>query len=173
MNALVNILSTGTREEIEVFLDTLPDAFDALLNITISDKDPASWKAAWIIQHTIETNDTRLDDFIPEIINRMPLKKPGHQRELLKILLQLTIEEEYQSPVYEHCVSIWKNEKMPPGLRFTAMKMILQLGDNFREFALSIPELADDKYLVTLAAGTRRSIKKRFDAFFIRHELES
>ena len=73
------------------------------MDLTIADKQPYSWRV-----YVWEKNDKRIRKYIKDMINVLPERNDGHQRELLKILERMEIKEEYEGLLFDHCVTVWK-----------------------------------------------------------------
>lgn len=58
--------------------------FDEAVELAISDKQPYSWSAAWLLWSVVEENDRRIREFIKRIVNAAKTKSDSHQQELLK-----------------------------------------------------------------------------------------
>jgi hypothetical protein len=54
----------------------------------------------------MEENDKRIQRHIKEIINTITTKNDNHQRELLKILLKMELKKEYESFLFDICITI-------------------------------------------------------------------
>ena len=83
-----------------------------------------SWQACWLLWSCIDNNDPRVQDHIQRILDNIRTKSDGHQRELIKILLEMHLDEEQEGYLYDLCVSLWKQTEKIPSVRFTAFKCI-------------------------------------------------
>ena len=83
-----------------------------------------SWQACWLLWSCIDNNDPRVQDHIQRILDNIRTKSDGHQRESIKILLEMHLDEEQEGYLYDLCVSFCKQTEKKPSVRFTAFKCI-------------------------------------------------
>ncbi len=113
----------------------------------------------------MKKNDPRVEDYLFEIVNLLPEKKDGHQRELIKILLHMSLDDEEENVVYDFCLKAWKNADHQPSLRHISLRFILDVAKKRGDRREEILELSAPQYLNTLSQGVERSVKKWFDKF--------
>ena len=128
--------------------------------LKFSNKQPYSWRAAWLLWSCMEENDKRIQGNIKDIISNITNKKDGHQRELLKILLQMELNEEYEGHLFNVCVSVWEKINKKPSVRYTAFKFILKIAKKYPDLFNEIAFLTQNQYLDSLSPGVKRSISK-------------
>ncbi len=113
-SALRRVLHDLDRDAAPRFLKSNPQALEEAIELAISGEPSTAWRAAWHLQAVIEENDPRLQPHVLRIIQALPDKNDGHQRELLKILLQMDLDEEQESLLFDQCLSIWESIKKQP-----------------------------------------------------------
>ncbi|MBT8283936.1 MAG: hypothetical protein HKO75_01015 [Flavobacteriaceae bacterium] len=148
------------KKEMIVFLKKHPEYFDEAVELAIQNKQPYSWRAAWVLWSYISKNDIRIKNHIPKLIKAIRNKADGHQRELLKILLEMNLNEEEEGYLFDLCVTLWEDVEKKPSIRYTAFKFIIKMAKKHPELSNEILLLAQDKYLNSLSPGVHRSIKK-------------
>lgn len=158
--ALEKVLITGGKEEMISWLNTHPKDFDEAVNLALTDKQPWSWRAAWLLGNCMEENDQRLRKHINDIINVLPAKKDGHQRELIKILYRLEIDESFEGQLFDHCIRLWEKINKQPSVRISALRMILKIARKYAELLPEIHFLTQSHYMETLSPGIRRSVHR-------------
>jgi hypothetical protein len=94
----------------------------------------------------MEENDRRVQKYIKEIVNSIKPKKDGHQRELIKILLQMDLAKKYEAPLFNICLDVWEQINKNPSVRLTAMKFIVKIAKKHPDLAKEITFLAQDQY---------------------------
>ena len=146
------------KEEMIRYVANHPESFEELVQLAMADKQPYSWRAAWLLWSCMADNDSRIKGRIRKIIGSLKGKNDGHQRELLKILYQMDLDEKYEGLLFDHCVSIWEKINKKPSVRFNAFKMIIKISRNYPEFSQEIGFLLQEHYLETLSKGVRHSI---------------
>jgi hypothetical protein len=159
-SVLENKLMTLYKEEMISFLKSHPKYFDEAVQLAISNKQPYSWRAAFLLWGTIEENDIRIQKHIESIVNCIQEKEDGHQRELLKILYKMTISEKYEGQIFNICMNLWEQLNKNPSVRMTAFKFIVKIVKRHPELSGEINFLIQDHYLESLSPGVKRSIEK-------------
>lgn len=148
------------KTDMILYLANNPKSFEEAIQLALTDKQPYSWRAAWLLWSCIEENDSRIKAHIRSIIDCMVKKSDGHQRELLKILYLMEIDEEFEGILFDHCINIWEKINKKPSVRFNAFKMILKISRKHPELSQEIDFLMQDHYTVTLSRGIRHSLTK-------------
>ncbi len=141
-------------------MNSHPEFYDEAIDLAVADKQPYSWRAAWLLWSCIDKNDIRVQNHIQRILDNIRTKSDGHQRELIKILLEMYLDEEQEGYLYDLCVSLWKQTDKIPSVRFTAFKCIQKVARKYPDLTNELVLLTQAKYLDTLSPGVRRSILK-------------
>ena len=152
------------KEGMVSFLDSHPECFSEAIELAISDKQPYSWRAAWLLWSCIEENDKRVHQYIKRIIESLTAKKDGHQRELLKILMMMELDDEYEGLMFDKCVTLWESINKKPSVRYSAFKFIIQIAKRHPDLSQEIALLSQDQYLETLSPGIKHSLIKMIKA---------
>ncbi len=148
------------KTDMILYLASNPESFKEAIQLAIADKQPYSWRAAWLLWSCLEENDSRIKTHIPGFIKSLKGKKDGHQRELLKILYLMEIDDEFEGILFDHCISIWEKIDKKPSVRFNAFKLILKISRKHPELSREIGFLMQDHYTDTLSKGVRHSLTK-------------
>ncbi len=85
------------REATSTYIGRQKDAFNFLVTLMQKEEQPASWRAAWIVNHLSEKNDKRLQKPLHNIIKSIKGKEDGHQRELIKIVRKMQLNEKMRA----------------------------------------------------------------------------
>jgi len=110
----------------------------------------------------MKPNDPRIRKYIPDIIQFLPACRDNQQRELLKILYLMEIDEEQEGILYNHCVSIWEKRNKQPSARYNAFKMIVKIAKKYPDLHREIEYLTEPQYTENLTAAVRRGIFRIF-----------
>lgn len=153
-------LITSYKDEMISFMKSHPEYFDEAVELALSDNQPFAWRAAFLLGSCIEENDSRIKNYIKPIIKCIKTKNDGHQRELLKILYNMDLNEKYEGIIFDICVRLWEQLSKVPSVRMTAFKFIVKIVKKHPELAEEINFLTQDQYLETLSPGVKKSIKK-------------
>ncbi|NNG09559.1 MAG: hypothetical protein HKM92_05280, partial [Arenibacter sp.] len=115
---LEHALMHSHKEEMIAFMDANPDYFEEAIELAVNNKQPYSWRAAWLLWSCIGENDPRVQKHIQKILESIRDKSDGHQRELIKILLVMNLTEEEEGYLYDVCVKLWQQIEKKPSVRF-------------------------------------------------------
>jgi hypothetical protein len=159
-SVLENKLISCYKDEMISWLKSHPEHFDEAIKLAISDKQPFSWRSAWLLWSCMEENDKRIQKHIKAIVDSIKTKKDGHQRELIKILYKMDIKEKYEGILFDICMTIWEGIGKNPSVRITALKFILKMANKHPELLEEIVFLTQDHYLESLSPGVKRSIER-------------
>ena len=160
MSVLEDKLLNSYKDEMISFMDTHPEFFEEAIELAVSDKQPYAWRSAWLLWSCMEENDKRIQKYIKSIVDTLETKDDGHQRELLKILLNMEVEEKYESILFDHCMDIWEQINKTPSVRINALKFIIKIAKKHPELSQEITFLTQDHYLESLSPGVKHSVSK-------------
>ena len=158
--ALEKTLTSCYKDEMISFMNAHPECFDEAVELAVSDRQPYSWRAAWLLWSCIEENDKRIKKHIKRIVKAAKTKSDSHQRELLKILLMMELDEKYEGVLFDICMNIWEQISKAPAVRVNALKLIVKIANKHPELKQEISFLAQDHYLDTLSPGAKHSVRK-------------
>lgn len=153
-------LMTLYKNEMISFLKTHPEHFEEALQLAISDKQPYSWRAAFLLWGCIDDNDVRIKKHVKTIIDSIKGKEDGHQRELLKILYKMKISDKYEGQIFDICMSLWEQISKAPSVRMNALKFIVKIVKKHPELVEEIRFITQDQYFEALSPGAKKSFKK-------------
>ncbi len=157
---LEHVLMSFYKEGMISFLDSHPECFNEAIELAISDKQPYSWRAAWLLSSCMDENDKRVQPYIKRIIESLTSKKDGHQRELLKILMMMELDDDYEGLMFDKCVTLWESINKKPSVRYSAFKFIIQIAKRHPDLSQEIALLLQEQYLETLSPGIKHSLIK-------------
>lgn len=156
-----HILLNSHKAYLISYMNEYPLSFEEAIKLTLTDKKPYSWRAAWLLWSCMEVNDRRIRKHVKDIINILPDRKDNQQRELLKILQQMQIMEEFEGLLFDHCVEVWEKINKQPSVRFNAFKMIVQIAKKHPDLSKEIFSLTQIQYMESLSPGVKKSIYQR------------
>jgi len=159
-STLENKLLNSYKDEMISFMENHPEYFEEAIELAIADKQPYSWRAAWLLWSCMNENDKRIKKYIKKIVDTLKTKNDGHQRELIKILLKMELEDEYESILFDHCMNIWEQISKAPSVRFNAFKFIIKITKKHPELSKEISFLTQDHYMDSLSPGAKHSVLK-------------
>ena len=156
--SLENILSDRLRKnELVSFIKKHPELFNQVIEASLGNEQPVAWRSAWLIFHYMKSNDERLRPHINSILSALPGKCDGHQRELLKILNRMELDEKQEGVLFDICVTIWEEIDKSSSVRGTAFQTILSIVNKYPELKGEIEHLMQPHYIDSLSPGIKNS----------------
>ncbi|MCX6157168.1 MAG: hypothetical protein NTY74_04215 [Ignavibacteriae bacterium] len=154
------ILTNSHKAGMISYVSKNPECFSELMDLSITDKQPYSWRAAWLVWSCMEKNDKRIRKYVKDIIKVLQERKDGQLRELLKILEQMEIDEESEGLLFDHCVTVWLRIDKQPSVRFNAFKILVKITHRYPELAKEVLLLTRNQYMASLSPCVNKSINK-------------
>lgn len=158
---LEHVLTHFYKEEMIRHLAEHPEDFEEAIQLAVSNKQPYSWRAAWLLWSCMEKDDIRLKGSIKTIIDVIPTLKDGHQRELLKILQMMELNEEEEGLIFNLCMNVWEQIHKVPSVRWHAFMTLLKIAKNYPELLNEIKLLAQEHYMDSLSPGIKHTLGLR------------
>ncbi len=156
--AVEHILMHAYKEGMMTYMDAHPEEIEELIQLSMGDKQPYSWRAAWLLSKCMEENDERVKMVLPEIVNILPNVSDSQKRDLINVLRRMEIPEEQEGILFDTAVNFWCQIEKMPSLRFNAFKLILQIAAKNPELFQEVLLLTEDHYVDTLSPGVKRSL---------------
>ncbi len=157
---LEEVLMKAGKDGAVAYLRENPEDLNEAICLALTDKQPYSWRAAWLLSNYIQINDDAIRKHTCKIISALPDKKGGHQRELMRILLQMELRGKSESILFDYCVSLREQINKSPSIRYTAFKHIRKTVQRHPALKKEISFLFRRQFLAPLTDGTRRVILK-------------
>ncbi|WP_107037788.1 hypothetical protein [Brumimicrobium mesophilum] len=164
---LESILTNSYKQDMLSYIDSNPGDFGELIELTISDKQPYSWRATWLLWSCMKKNDARVLPFVSAIVKRLPKCKDGHQRNLINILLKMEVDEEDEGLLFDVCVDIWLDIKKQSSVRIKAFEVIVGLAKRYPELNHEVEALTDKRFVEPLSAGIKKSFSRMVGECFL------
>jgi hypothetical protein len=159
-SSLKQVLISSYKIEMISFMDSHPECFDEAIKLAISDEPVFAWRAAWLLWSCMKENDKRIKRYVKDITSIITTKGDNHQRELLKILLLMELNDKDESFLFDYCITIWKEINKKPSVRHNAVKFLVKTAKKHPELAHEIICLMQDQYLDSLSPGAKKSVCK-------------
>ena len=111
----------------------------------------------------MKKNDTRIVPYIDTIIEIIPNKTDGHQRQLLIILEKMNWDESQEGIIFNLCLTLWENIHKIPSTRITAFSLLLKITEKHPDLIAELELWTSDYFTETLSPGIKNSLltKKR------------
>ena len=153
-------LTNSYKADMISYLAAHPEDFEEVIKLAITDKQPYSWRAAWLLWSCIEENDQRIQVYLKRIIDTISDKNDDQQRELLIILQKMEINEKLEGLLFNHCVTVWEKISKKPSVRYNALKIIVKIAKKHPDLSHEIACITQDQYMDSLSSTVKRSISK-------------
>jgi hypothetical protein len=151
------------------FMESHPEKFKELIELAIINEHPYSWRAAWLLFDCMEEDDLRVKPYIKKIINILEQVKDGQKRDLINVLRKMKIEEEQEGLLFDTCIFIWTKTDKIPSVRWSALKLMLQITKKHPDLYHEVLLLTQNEYVETFSPGIGRSIQKLLKDFKKNH----
>lgn len=158
--ALEHILTNFYKAEMISYLESHPEDFEEAIRLAMTDKQPYSWRAAWLLWSCMDKNDQRIKKYIKDIINTLTTKNDDQQRELFIILQQMELDEEDEGLLFNICVDVWEKINKKPSVRYNAFKLIIKIAKKHPDLSHELIFLAQNQYMDSLSDTVKKSIYK-------------
>ena len=158
--SLEYILTNSHKDDLIVYMKTNPNKFTELIKLSISDKQPYSWRAAWLLWSCMDKNDRRIHKHIKNIIDVLPDRQDNQQRELLMVLERLEVNTKYEGIIFDSCTKIWRNINKNSSLRYHAFKIMVAISKNHPYLSAKIKSIMEPYYTDKLTETVRKAIGK-------------
>jgi hypothetical protein len=154
------VLTQCNKSQMMAAVRRHPGFFRQALKILLAGEVEYTWRAAWLLNCNMTPNDSRMRKHVPALVALLPLRPESEQRELLKILLRMDIRGDVEGLLLDHCIAIWEQPYIRPGVRYPAMKTISNIVARHPELRRELDLLTQDFLMETITPGIRRSIMK-------------
>jgi hypothetical protein len=158
--AFEQLLTRSYKADLIAHMKSHPEDFDELLRLALADKQPYSWRAAWLLWSCMDDNDHRLRKHIGRFVRALAERPDNQLREFLMILRKMDIPERYEGRLFDQCITIWQAIGKQPSVRCNAFKMLHAIVKRHHELRKEIAILTEPRYLASLSPGVRHSIRK-------------
>lgn len=152
------LLTNSHKSEMISYMKSHPEDFNEAIKLSLSDNQPYSWRAAWILWSCMDRNDKRIRRYVKKIIDILPDRKDSQQRELLMILQRMELNNEYEGQLFDVCTKIWGEINKNPSLRYNAFKVLVTIAKKHPELSNEIKFLTESYYTNSLSDSVKKSI---------------
>ena len=154
------VLSKLFKEDVFKFMQDYPEDFELIVELCATDEKPMCWRAAWVVQNFMQQDDERVKPYVDLILTIISQKEDGHQRELLKILANMNLNDDHQSVLYDECVTIWESVRKKPGTRYFAFQQMVKMVKKYPELLQEIHAVTLPQHINTLSPGVKQGVLK-------------
>ena len=154
------ILTHSYKADMISYLKSHPEDFEEAIQLAITDKQPYSWRAAWLIWSCMDKNDQRIHKYIKEIVDTLSIKSDDQLRELMIILQRMELSDVYTGKLFDICVNIWERIGKQPSVRYNAFKLMVKIIKKHADLSKEITFLTASHYMDSLSDTVKKSITK-------------
>lgn len=160
--ALEVMLTEGwTKQEVLIpYLQTHPHLLATCVEWATEATAPRGWRAAWVLFHYTKNQKQLLKPHIQDLLDAIPNKKNGQQRELLKLLEFMELDDLQEGQFFDHCMTIWEKINNSSSLRITAFRLLLQIAARYPELKEELVLFTGEDYSSTLSPGILQSFER-------------
>jgi hypothetical protein len=153
--------SDVSLSEAKKFVCQSNERVEKMLELAVLDDTDGSWRVAWLLGRSLDRSNEIIQKFNLKIIKSIKGKECGHQRELIKLVIDRNLSEEEEGRLFEVCLSIWKDVLKKSGTRSYAFNYIHKMMTKYPELKNELVGLFDSNYLETLSPAIKKSIQKK------------
>lgn len=145
MNVQEQLLITHSKENSQKIADYIGNdqkRYTALWELVKNGEPPIPQRASWVLDHIPMSYTPAIDRYLPEMI--ATLEKPVHdavKRNIVKILAQAAIPEDYSASLFDRCIDWLIDAK-------TAIAIKAHCMDIAAKIAMPYPELREELKVV-------------------------
>ena len=142
------------------FVNSDPDHFGILIDFASNENPKLSWRSVWVLRACMDKHDTRIRPFIDLFIQKIPTVEDGCQRELIKLLANMTLTDDQEGIFFDECATIWETIGKIPSTRIIAFTSIVNIVSKYPELKHEIKFMTEDHYTSTLKPGIKNTFKR-------------
>jgi hypothetical protein len=157
---LEHILTNSYKADMICYLKSHPDDFEEAIRLAITNKQPYSWRAAWLLWSVMDKNDQRVKKHICSIINSIAAKNDDQKRELFIILQQMELDEQFEGMLFDICVDTWGKISKKPSVRYNAFKLMIKIAKKHSDLSHEVFTLTQNHYMDSLSDTVNKSVSK-------------
>jgi hypothetical protein len=155
---LEQILTHLRKTDMISYMKSHPEDFEEAVKLAISNKQPYSWRAAWLLWSCMEKNDPRIQKYMRQIFDTLSEKPDNQLRELLIILQRMELTEDYEGKLFDICTGIWERTEKQPSVRYNAFKLIIRVIKKHPGLLKEITFLTEPHYTDSLSHAVKKSV---------------
>lgn len=164
------LLSKHFKKEVLIeYLNQRPEEFTEIVRIAHTEQLPQCWRACWTLFHCCKQNDPRLQPHTSDLISSIEGKTDGHQRELIKLVSKMKLDEDQEGAMFDQCMTIWESVKKIPSVRMMAFRYLMKVVNHYPELRSEMKHMTQAHYIDSLTPGVKRSIVKQVASLAVKN----
>lgn len=139
-----------------------PLLFPLALESAVEEKPIKAWRALWFINHILSPAvEESLVKVYPQLIKRLEEDDASLQRELLMLMQNIGLPEEWESYLFDQAQKIWENIGKISSTRIQALSCLLKIAAKYPGLKNEIALYQEDYYLQGLSPGIKYQAQSR------------
>ena len=139
-----------------------PLLFQSALESALNDKASEAWRAIWFINNINRPAlENELLNVYPQLIKRLEEDDSSLQRELLRLMQNISLLESWESYLFDRAQKIWENIGKIPSARIQALYCLFKIAAKHPELKNEIALYQEEYYLQDLSPGIKRQALSR------------
>lgn len=107
-----------------------PEYFSALMRVALYNKEPKSWRAAYIVDKIDENHPKLISPYVTKIIQQIKIEEhSGKKRHFLRQISLNPIPEIHFGFLFDYCLNAVTSAKEPPAVRVHAMQILFNISE--------------------------------------------
>jgi hypothetical protein len=129
------------------------DLFELALNT-----EKLSARSAYMLSHMVHFTKEKVQNNIDKIIEAINGKPDGQQRDLIRTLQQLDLDEDQIGEAYHLCSELWMETLKTPSVRYLAFLFMFNVVKVYPDLKDDFHLMANHLYMESLSPGIKRSL---------------
>jgi len=138
-----------------------PSLFRIALEDALNAKTSEAWRALWFINHILSPSvEEALLNVYPQLVKRLEENDASLQRELLKLIQNISLTEEWESYLFDQAQKTWEKIGTKPSTRIQALYCMLSIATKHPSLKNEIALYQEDYYLNDLSPGIKKQAQE-------------
>lgn len=124
-----------------------------------------AWRAVWFLNQ-LKPKEIENDfyNYLPQLCEKLKIKNPSLQRELLRLFKSFTIDERCEAYIFDEAQKIWENLGNISSTRVQAFFMMVQIANKYPELKEELSYYNEDSYVKDLSPGIKRQVQRKLNS---------
>ena len=157
---LLELRSKEVRNQLVHKLKEQPEATSQIIPIAFGIEQPEAWRATWVLKEIVKKDHSILTSHIDRLLQVIPNRPDGHQRELLQLLENADLNDDQEGQLFDLAIGIWSSISQGSATRYRAFERICEIITRYPELVNEINHLTTSEFLEPLSPGIRKGALK-------------
>ena len=127
------------------FIAADQEKFDVLFTLFMTSKVRLKQRAAWVVNHCVESHPTLLHSHYKDVLNILEqTDDDAAKRNIMRMLQFVNIPPRWQGHFYNQALSFMQSAKEPVAVRCFSMQVAVHIARGIPELELELAELFQD-----------------------------